>query len=113
MMKVHTRDSNATGRVLRWMVAKAAGLPIHRIDQDGIWIKLPSGNVSRWAPDIDWNQGGPIIASMDYCQESLGRASNPEKQFYCSSPSVAEEWHTHPVRGYGSTPLIAAMRCYA
>ncbi len=104
-MKIKTRD--LTGAALDWAVAKCEGRDYtysvhHGGDYNG-WTSGP--HYRRYS--TDWAQGGPIIASMkEYCQEKNG------DECYCSTPSVAEDWHNHPVQGTGPTPLIAAMRCY-
>jgi hypothetical protein len=84
-----------TGAQLDWAVAKCEGLdPVIR-----------GGNiytgVMRWTnPSTDWAQGGPII------QKSLLGVS-PDSQYGWRCNSYMDE-----TGYYGSTPLIAAMRCY-
>lgn len=124
-MKVKTSD--LTGTALDWAVAKCVGWTWHTGISSWFgnqpWLEFSLGT-QPWvngrsfeavkrrqlhdlAFSTNWAQGGPIIASMkEYCQDKDG------DECYCSTPSVAEDWHTHPVKGTGPTPLIAAMRCY-
>lgn len=123
-MKINV--SKANDLVLNYLVANAEGLKFE-FDGGACWVYDPvyinwvKASNDRRAHSLhndrcystDWAQGGPIIDRMgDYCQEGNSEQSDREKKFYCSTPSVAEEWHSHPVSAYGPTPLIAAMRCY-
>jgi hypothetical protein len=107
-MKVKT--SELTGAALDWAVAKALGVYTPSVDTDtfdGVKRINYGGMYPEWS--TDWAGGGLIIERMgDYIQEG----NKETGEYYCSTPSVAEEWHNHPVRGIGPTPLIAAMRCY-
>ena len=58
-------------------------------------------------PSTNWAQGGPIIEQMHFLLETVEQG----KDYWCSGPSTAQEWHDHPVGAHGPTPLIAAMRC--
>jgi len=59
----------------------------------------------NWNPATDWSQGGPIIEREKI--ELIDNCSNPAENWYWA----AHIWHTKTI-GYGSTALIAAMRCY-
>ena len=98
--------SELTGPTLDWAVAKCEGYGW----MNGNLVHPTYGLLCTQIPfSTNWAQGGPIIERMgNYCQEG----SLENSHFYCSTPSVAEEWHDHPVKGTGPTPLIAAMRCY-
>lgn len=90
------------GAALDWAVAKCEGL-LH-----------DDGTVSDyWQPSELWEQGGPIIE-----REKLTVAPNDQKAYVGQ-----EAWSAYRIetlftdqgdREYqtGSTPLIAAMRCY-
>lgn len=97
-----------TGAALDWAVAKCKGLSV-RWSAPHEQLLIEDKPYSIWQPHKDWAQGGPIILEMgNYCQEGNLESSH----FYCSTPSTAKEWHDHPVKATGPTPLIAAMRCY-
>ena len=95
--------SEASGPVLDWMVAKCES----RI---GVHTKYLGGAVfddlcEEWLRySTDWSQGGPIIE-----RERMDVGIHTPTHQWCAStyPSV-----TVFARGYGPTPLIAAMRCY-
>lgn len=98
------KTSELTGAALDWAVAKAAGYTTSDLD-----LLYDIKSYAKFKPSTDWAQGGPIIEKMgNYCQEGDIESSH----FYCSTPSTAKEWHDHPVKATGPTPLIAAMRCY-
>ena len=89
------KTSELTGAALDWAVAKCEGL--HR--EDTIW--------EIWASthqySTDWALGGPIIE-----RESI----NLNKE-HDGIHAVIMEPHGHDwTEIVGSTPLIAAMRCY-
>ena len=102
------KTSELTGHALDWAVGTCEGHDKWRLSgkEFGPHHTFTDLNLNY---STDWTQGGPIIARMgDYLQEG----NKETGEYYCSTPSVAEEWHNHPVRGIGPTPLIAAMRCY-
>lgn len=112
-MKVQT--NTLIDVALDWAVAKALGVPVEVTASSPPVVRLTNHRdmfevgARRWAfnPSTDWAQGGPIIASIkEYCQEKS------DDECYCSTPSVAEDWHNHPVEGTGPNPLVAAMRCF-
>ena len=80
------KTSELTGPALDWAVAKCEGL--------SHWLH------GRVHYSTDWSQGGPIIEreGIELLCESLGFR-------WVASPQKGPEWR-------GSTPLIAAMRCY-
>lgn len=110
--------SEATGPVLDWMVAKAAGLkPFSFAEKDvgqqrafSKWVGINVSPVGHdvYCPSTDWSQGGPIIE-----RERIEiRKCNPlhfpkgnEKGEYTEPLWIAGKMH-------GTTPLIAAMRCF-
>ena len=83
------KTSELTGAALDWAVTKCQGYS-HDIEPTGEW--------GLWGWATDWAQGGAIIEREISRLEDLG----------------ADVWeasgygHTQ----YGTTPLIAAMRCY-
>lgn len=57
-----------------------------------------------YQPSTDWSRGGPIIEreKLDVC------IHKPTHQWCSATQSLVNRF----ARGYGPTPLIAAMRCY-
>jgi len=97
------KTSELTGATLDWAVAKCEGAPEYVLNKPWRASELIEPYSTYWAV------GGPIIEQMgDYCQEG----DKAKGHYSCSTPSVAQDWHTHPVKATGPTPLIAAMRCY-
>ena len=96
------KTSELTGAALDWAVAKCEGIAIVALHgnlatfsdplDDGALNEMPI-NYST-----DWAQGGPIIEREKITLEWTG-----------------EDWMgyiRHDEEFFGSTPLIAAMRCY-
>jgi hypothetical protein len=109
MKLTKVKTSELQGVALDWAVAKCEGYKPWWCESSGEFAleDCKFTFLSEFFPSTDWAQGGAIIASMqEYCQEKNG------DDCYCSTLSVAEDWHNHPVKGTGPTPLIAAMRCY-
>lgn len=104
-MKIKTKD--LTGAALDWAVAKCEdknGV----LHDDGITrcivIVAPSGVYKgRYTPTVNWAQGGPIIereriSIRQWTNVPLVHAYMPHDD----APWVSD----------GTSPLIAAMRCY-
>ena len=86
------------GVALDWAVAKAMGLtPTLHLNPFGYWV-LPNIDGSY---STEWALGGPIIEREKICLEHAITGGNSR---WAATGYLAEE--------YGSTPLIAAMRCY-
>lgn len=89
-MIIKTEDLN--GPALDWAVAKCEGRPWP--DNAAIFL-----GEQYYRPSTDWAHGGPLI----------------EKDILVVSPDPARGWYARSfgdaVEYYGSTPLIAAMRC--
>ena len=103
------KTSELTGPALDWAVAKCEGYTDYCGATDKMlpprkeygWVQLFDLNYST-----DWAQGGPIIE-----REGIGLdqyADYPRWQAFTPAP---EQPSGHCVCN-GSTPLIAAMRCY-
>jgi hypothetical protein len=96
--------SKLIGAQLDWAVAKCEGFV--DFDADGKCFYDDEG--MPFEPSCVWAQGGPIIA-----REKLGVFAYKRPH-----PLNGEEigWLAYPLGGmnaqFGSTPLIAAMRCY-
>ena len=85
------KTSELTGAALDWALAKCEG------------VKLNEGNTLSndcdfYTPSTDWAQGGPIIEREKITLEWTG-------ENWCA-------YIRHDEEEFGTTPLIAAMRCY-
>lgn len=90
--------SEAKGAALDWMVAKCEGHnPI-------CFPFTPDGDFTKFKPSTDWSQGGPIIERE---QITIGA----DGEGWCAGKPWDQEWMSSFVQR-GTTPLIAAMRCY-
>lgn len=107
-MKV--KVSEATGKVLDWLVVQAEKRTdvVIRNKRLGIpgWAGGDYNGHSTWTgfyPTTDWAQGGPIIEReqirLDFDVEALVWLAD-------ANQSIS------PWKGAGPTPLIAAMRCF-
>ena len=95
---VAVKTADLTGTALNWAVSISKG--------DGDWdIAHESG---AWNPAHDWAQGGPLIEDngisviydVELCEE--------EGRNYRATMLAVD---SHEGLSYGSTPLIAGMRC--
>jgi hypothetical protein len=89
--------SELKNAALDWAVAKCEGIAT-RHKGNFIYYAVDGGSI--YGPSKKWAQGGPII------QKSLLGVS-PDSQYGWRCNSYMDE-----TGYYGSTPLIAAMRCY-
>lgn len=101
-MKIKISDLN--GAQLDWAVAKCEGLK----EED--FVETDNLYGPKWAgPEysIDWAQGGPIIE-----RERIALGFDG----FDNTDAALSIWGAYKyakgIEGYGSTPLIAAMRCY-
>ena len=94
-MKIKTQD--LTGAALDWAVAKCE-YPEQSINTA---LGFPYLVFGRFNPSTNWSQGGPIIEREGI---SIGKADDPE--WWAFKGWKAENGTP------GSTPLIAAMRCF-
>lgn len=117
------KTKELTGHALNWAVAMAEGDKVYRprLGRPSNWDKeayLADGSDDRWVvrvenasvahfvdwtynPSGDWMQGGPIIEreKLDvFCSGNVWDASTGDRH-----PNVIKS---------GTTPLVAAMRCY-
>ena len=90
------KTSELAGAALNWMGAKCEGNEI-AIRKGFLWI--PTECFST-----DWSQGGPIIE-----REKIGVITSPDDASVWIGSVFEPEWKFNRT---GSTPLIAAMRCY-
>ena len=109
-MKVLTKE--LSGLALNWAVAKAKGwkdYPEDCVEAGRFWHTQPERAPfdpvipkETWQPAYKWEHGGPII-EREVVQ--LEPHFTPEKGSYWAA------WIKQQ-RNDGSTPLIAAMRCF-
>jgi Protein of unknown function (DUF2591) len=113
-MKV--RVSEADREVLDWMVATCEGKELHYFEDDWFkkdpWLTV-DGKVDQplhsYTPSTDWRQGGPIIEREKItvgCGDDTLTIWDAYKREFLFEEDGRDAYST------GSTPLIAAMRCY-
>lgn len=117
--------SEAIGPVLDWMVAKAQKLPVELrlsclvngprfvIFTNQRWV----GDQERWdryEPSDSWSQGGPIIDANPAMQFWPWGGTPDERngELQCASLPSPIDGHTRYRTWFGSSKLIAAMRCF-
>jgi hypothetical protein len=89
------KTSELSGAALDWAVAKAGGTTHIEL----VWETVRG----KWSPSTDWAQGGKIIE-----REKIATRFDLEEQEWQAAIAAEDEW----VYGWGTTPLVAAMRCY-
>ena len=101
------KTSELTGAALDWAVAKCSDKsPVVSINSTGRpFIYLGKRHGVMWNPSNNWLQAGSIIAreKINIAVSESGDEWNAEYRFKRITDD--EYWS-------GSTPLIAAMRCY-
>lgn len=97
-----SKTSELTGAALDWAVALIEFPAPHYEDDDRL-VYVHGDDEFQFAPSTDWAQGGPIIERELIDVVRVGISNR------CASRSIEDG---SIVRGYGLTPLIAAMRCY-
>jgi len=102
------KTSELISPALDWAVAKCEGLEFVEYKNKTIYVNkyCPlTGDFEvqyGFKPSVYWNQGGPII----------------EREKIVVAPYNNQNWHAWPFSNFdsdsitGTTPLIAAMRCY-
>ncbi len=95
------KTSELTGAALDWAVAKCEEM-LH-LDNAESWLRDYRIGFSTKYSAV-WSAGGEIIEreKLDVC------IHKPTHQWCSATQSSANRF----ARGYGPTPLIAAMRCY-
>ena len=102
------KTSELIGPALDWAVAKALSDPSHKPQFPDPLEGYGSGPVYTVGTySTDWSQGGPIIERKVIA-------------IYKGEPGARQpDWHAYKWgqqgvehKGYGPTPLIAAMRCF-
>ena len=101
-MEVKTQD--LTELQLDWAAAKANDTMV-RIGSSGTVYAFKSGNPVMWNPSDNWAQGGPIIEREWICADRL-----MDGRWWACKRS--DKGDAYLYQAAGSTPLIAAMRCF-
>jgi len=91
------KTNELTGAALDWAVAKCEGAGTPYIGKDG------KHHLATASYSTDWAQGGPII-------EREAIQLTPDE--YTQTWSAYTTNEGNPYECVGTTPLIAAMRCY-
>ena len=111
-----TKTNELTDAALRWVVAECEGITVVKFKElDSLFY---GGGFNKFAPDTDWNQGGPIIErEITKVFRNVGGTWSamvlkdvsipPEDRGTSLALTRRAQWN-----GAGPTPLIAAMRCY-
>ena len=91
------KTSELSGAALDWAVAKCEG---QTEGKDFAWY-YDRQNTFNYS--TDWALGGAIIE-----REKIATRFDLEEQEWQATIAAEDEW----VYGWGTTPLVAAMRCY-
>ena len=99
------KTSELTGDALDWAIAEAQGIKVYR-SKSGKWMTANYDEFNHrhgapwYRPSTDWEQGGTII----------------EREMIELVPQTPNLWDAMYMGQHipyeGSTPLIAAMRCF-
>lgn len=83
------------------------------------WIERENGvgtapSYHRFPPSTDWDQGGPIIEREAICivQGFYRQKQNDDARAYVCRVDSHTPTGASTIEARGSTPLVAAMRCY-
>lgn len=112
-MKIKTSDLTDAG--LDWAVSQCMKRIVKTPERFGIetfgplfskGYKYPCWGTRKYAPSIDWNDGGPIIQREKISVSSpfIREDGTPELTWGANIRNVSSQ--------VGPTALIAAMRCY-
>ena len=110
---MRVKISEITGTALDWLVAKCEGMVAQgvygepELTQDGLHLHYCDVLLSHpYSPSTDWAEGGPIVQ-----REGIGIRQYGD---FLESRWQADKWAFKFVdpMATGTTPLIAAMRCY-
>lgn len=109
------KTSKLIGAALDWAVAKCEDAlhPLGNVVIEGksLWLAIDGKAHTymqedvEYTPSTDWAQGGPIIE-----REKATVSFNPDAKAW-EADIINKEGNDFIV-GYGTTPLIAVLRCY-
>jgi len=101
------KTSELTDIALDWAVAQIE-LQAHDDETNLLMVTCGDDNGWRFKPSTDWAQGGPIIERERISIEHMAGAGDGGTDVWVATrienPAFSEE--------QGTTPLIAAMRCF-
>lgn len=110
------KTSELIGPALDWAVAKCEGITLSGFKvskcyrQGADYSFKPNGwyvgGGTEYMPSLHWHDGGPIIEREEICLQKVGFFGEDEEFGPWAASGAGNS-------GYGPTPLIAAMRCYA
>ena len=127
-MKIKTQD--LTGAALDWAVAISKGIPAEELYIQKWGSRLPPSIYRRYrdadgnldasytsGPDLlfsrKWEAGGPIIAREGISTRfNHKQAQLWEAYIWLPTQHDQSEADSNSYTAFGTTPLIAAMRCY-
>ena len=106
MALIKTEDLQ--GAALDWAVAKCEGFDAlgYENRRNKVLHRRDDAQPRQYTPSTDWAQAGPIIERESISINMTCQSGNFAWSATCS-PSEIEECGE-----YGSTPVIAAMRCF-
>lgn len=99
---MNTKTSELTGAALDWAVAKCEG---RRIESPNGGVYCPE--LCSFSPRQNWAQAGEIIE-----RERIQVFPHNGATEWCGVAHVQRDGYIAILTQDGSTPLIAAMRCY-
>ena len=102
------KTNELIGPALDWAVAKCEG--VGTLDKCNIvWVPKPKEPHfdEVYSPSTDWSQGGPIIEREEI---DITCIDGPEEIKWKAIRLTRNKKSVHVLKG--STPLIAAMRCF-
>jgi hypothetical protein len=105
------KTNELTGAALDWAVAKCEGLLAfgYKDDMGLLLITLSTGEAEYFKPTLDWAQGGPIIERERISvSKPINSLTWVATMHYQNEDTDDVMWAEET----GTTPLIAAMRCY-
>lgn len=118
---MNIKTSELEGVALNWVVAQCVGEAIENLGGD-LWRKsYMADEHPKWFPSNNWQQAGPIIeaAEIGLMPPRLRIAPNGQKLgtkedgWFATLYSECDDGQSLPsISSFGSTPLIAALRCY-
>ena len=107
--------SEATGIQLDWLVARALDLYVYISEYaESPWLMVSSEMFDYRCPEFstDWSYGGPLIEREGITVVKLNDLYFPKGNEAGLHWEALYKATTQVVTHYGTTPLIAAMRCY-
>lgn len=99
---VEVKTDDLIGPALDWAIAKACGLHVDIDSEFGVMSDEARNVTGKWAPSIDWAQGGPLLDKHAWALPYRAIARHHLGKYEACTPGGFPH--------NGPTPLIAAMR---